>query len=61
MNIWIARCTRVTAAVWAARYAIPLRFVVSYGFVEHGYANRPGPRGVHDQSFDRYCLKSRRQ
>jgi uncharacterized membrane protein YphA (DoxX/SURF4 family) len=38
MNTLITRCIRLTPAVWAAWYAIPLRFVVGYGFMEHGYA-----------------------
>jgi len=38
MNTLITRCIRLTPAVWTAWYAIPLRFVVGYGFMEHGYA-----------------------
>jgi putative oxidoreductase len=29
---------RLTSSVWPSWYAIPLRLIVGYGFIEHGYA-----------------------
>ena len=38
MNALLARCSRPLPASWAAGYALPLRLIVGYGFMEHGYA-----------------------
>ena len=38
MEALIARCSSLVPASWAAGYAWPLRLMVGYGFMEHGYA-----------------------
>src|SRR5262245_31119438 len=38
MNALLARCSRPVPTSWAAGYALPLRLIVGYGFMEHGYA-----------------------
>ncbi len=38
MNAIVASYARLTALLEGAWYAIPLRFMVGYGFMEHGYA-----------------------
>jgi putative oxidoreductase len=38
MNALLARCSHLMPASWAPGYALPLRLVVGYGFMEHGYA-----------------------
>jgi putative oxidoreductase len=38
MNTLIARFMRLTPSVPEFWYAIPLRLIVGYGFMEHGYA-----------------------
>jgi putative oxidoreductase len=38
MNRLIARLSRLTPSVPEFWYAIPLRLIVGYGFIEHGYA-----------------------
>jgi putative oxidoreductase len=38
MNNLIARCARLLPDLPPAWYAIPLRLIVGYGFMEHGYA-----------------------
>jgi putative oxidoreductase len=38
MNAIVASYARLTAQLEGAWYAIPLRFMVGYGFMEHGYA-----------------------
>lgn len=38
MHAFLARCSRPLPTSWAAGYALPLRLVVGYGFMEHGYA-----------------------
>ena len=38
MHALIVRCARVAPTRWAATYALPLRLIVGYGFMEHGYA-----------------------
>jgi putative oxidoreductase len=38
MNTLIARCARVSPTPATSWYAIPLRLIVGYGFMEHGYA-----------------------
>ena len=38
MQALIARCASLAAERWAAAYALPLRLIVGYGFMEHGYA-----------------------
>jgi putative oxidoreductase len=38
MNALLARCSRLLPTSLAAGYALPLRLVVGYGFMEHGYA-----------------------
>lgn len=38
MRISIARCARLTLSLAPFWYAIPLRLIVGYGFMEHGYA-----------------------
>jgi putative oxidoreductase len=38
MNALLARCSRLVPSSWAAGYALPLRLIVGYGFMEHGYA-----------------------
>jgi hypothetical protein len=36
MNNLIARCVRLLPGLPPAWYAIPLRLIVGYGFMEHG-------------------------
>jgi len=38
MTALLALYTRVTTPHWRSWYAIPLRLIVGYGFMEHGYA-----------------------
>jgi putative oxidoreductase len=38
MNPLIARCARLSPTLATFWYAIPLRLIVGYGFMEHGYA-----------------------
>jgi putative oxidoreductase len=38
MNNLISRCIRLVPSHWAAWYAIPLRLVVGFGLMQHGYA-----------------------
>jgi len=38
MNSWIGRCSHLFPTLREAWYAIPLRQIVGYGFMEHGYA-----------------------
>jgi putative oxidoreductase len=38
MTALFAFYTRVTTPHWRSWYAIPLRLIVGYGFMEHGYA-----------------------
>src|SRR5882757_3530512 len=38
MNALVASYARLTTLLEAAWYAIPLRLMVGYGFMEHGYA-----------------------
>jgi putative oxidoreductase len=38
MNTVIARCIRLVPTLAQCWYAIPLRLIVGYGFIEHGYA-----------------------
>jgi putative oxidoreductase len=38
MNILIARCVRLMPSLASCWYAIPLRLIVGYGFIAHGYA-----------------------
>jgi putative oxidoreductase len=38
MNALIARCVHAVPSVALCWYAIPLRLIVGYGFMEHGYA-----------------------
>jgi len=38
MSTLIARCARLIPSLAAYWYAIPLRLIVGYGFMEHGYA-----------------------
>jgi putative oxidoreductase len=38
MNNLISSCIRLVPSRWAAWYAIPLRLVVGFGFMQHGYA-----------------------
>jgi putative oxidoreductase len=38
MNDLIAAYTRLTSHVYQSWYAIPIRIIVGYGFMEHGYA-----------------------
>lgn len=38
MSSWITRCTRLFSSVDPSWSAIPLRLIVGYGFVAHGYA-----------------------
>ena len=38
MTALLAFYTRVTTPHWRSWYAIPLRLIVGYGFMEHGYA-----------------------
>ena len=38
MTVSITRAARLTPPRFAAWYAVPLRLVVGYGFIEHGYA-----------------------
>ena len=38
MDILIARCVRLFPRLAPGWYAIPLRLIVGYGFVEHGFA-----------------------
>jgi putative oxidoreductase len=38
MSTLIARCARLMPSLAAYWYAIPLRLIVGYGFMEHGYA-----------------------
>ena len=38
MNNELARCSQLIPSVRETWYAIPLRLIVGYGFMEHGYA-----------------------
>ena len=38
MNNLLARCSHLFPSLREAWYAIPLRLIVGYGFMEHGYA-----------------------
>lgn len=38
MTSFLNRCSQLVPANWHAAYAIPLRLIVGYGFMEHGYA-----------------------
>ena len=38
MNSLIARCARLAPSLHQGWYALPLRLVIGYGFLEHGYA-----------------------
>ena len=38
MNNFIARCSHLFPSLRQAWYAIPIRLIVGYGFMEHGYA-----------------------
>ena len=38
MNTLIARCIRLIPSLGPCWYAIPLRLIVGYGFIAHGYA-----------------------
>jgi putative oxidoreductase len=38
METLIARCIRLVPSLAQCWYAIPLRLIVGYGFIEHGYA-----------------------
>jgi putative oxidoreductase len=38
MSTLIARCARLLPSLPECLYAIPLRLIVGYGFMEHGYA-----------------------
>ena len=38
MNTLIARCARLIPTIPLGWYAIPLRLIVGYGFMEHGFA-----------------------
>jgi hypothetical protein len=38
MHNLIVRCTRLFPSLRQAWYQIPLRLIVGYGFMEHGYA-----------------------
>ena len=38
MNNLIARCSHLFPSLRPAWYAIPIRLIVGYGFMEHGYA-----------------------
>src|SRR3984893_7427019 len=38
MNNLIARCSHLLPSLRPAWYAIPIRLIVGYGFMEHGYA-----------------------
>jgi hypothetical protein len=38
MMALLARCSRLVPTSWAAGYALPLRLIVGYGFMEHGFA-----------------------
>ena len=38
MDILIARCVRLFPSLAPGWYAIPLRLIVGYGFMEHGFA-----------------------
>jgi putative oxidoreductase len=38
MNNLIDRCSHLFPSLRRAWYAIPLRMVIGYGFMEHGYA-----------------------
>jgi putative oxidoreductase len=38
MNTVIARCIRLIPSLGPCWYAIPLRLIVGYGFIAHGYA-----------------------
>jgi putative oxidoreductase len=49
MNTVIARCIRAIPSLSPYWYAIPLRLVVGYGFMEHGYAKLArGPQSFID-------------
>ena len=49
MNTVIARCIRAIPSLSAYWYAIPLRLIVGYGFMEHGYAKLArGPQSFID-------------
>jgi putative oxidoreductase len=38
MNALLARCSGLAPTPWATAYALPLRLIIGYGFMEHGYA-----------------------
>ena len=38
MDILVARCVRLIPSLAPCWYAIPLRLIVGYGFMEHGFA-----------------------
>ena len=38
MNNLISRCIRVSPAHWQDWYTIPLRMIIGFGFMQHGYA-----------------------
>jgi putative oxidoreductase len=38
MNDLVAAYTRLTSHAYRSWYAIPVRIIVGYGFMEHGYA-----------------------
>src|SRR3981189_336534 len=38
MNNFMARCSHLFPSLRQAWYAIPIRLIVGYGFMEHGYA-----------------------
>ena len=37
MNALVARCARLFPSLSVALWTIPLRLIVGYGFMEHGY------------------------
>jgi hypothetical protein len=42
MDNLLARCSHLFPSLREAWYAIPVRLMVGYGFVEHGYAKLTG-------------------
>src|SRR5215472_10439085 len=38
MNVSLARSSRLVPISWTPGYALSLRLIVGYGFMEHGYA-----------------------
>jgi putative oxidoreductase len=49
MNFLIARCIRLLPSLAPCWYAIPLRLIVGYGFMEHGFAKlMRGPQSFID-------------